>query len=305
MPKAELIEVEGHNGEWFTLSGRRRADRQVDMATEPTGLFDTPVKTIYNSHAFQVGSTYMGKRFLPRDVVFGVNVYGESRNGKMSWERADSEWRKAWSYDKVTKLWTEDDSGSRRFLNLRLGEEPRFEPTKSPRLRDYGLIIMTTVASDPFWYEEDYTDEFVTTTDTTGGGYEYGSVTVENPCDIIVWPQWVLQGYQGVEWSLADYSFGNDMFERADVDADRMISTPPLMNGEHVYVNTDPQALGGQVNSSLDTQIWARMNGVQFLYPIPEYQPKIELPIRVTGAPVGLKCQLRMKRPWSRPWGLQ
>lgn len=308
MPKVAKIELEPWNGgRRFILSGEGRANRQVDMATDPSGIFDAPVKTIYNSHAFQVGSTYGGKRILQRDVVFGANVFGESKNGRMSWAKADSEWRKAWSYDRPSRLWIKSEGGEVRYLDLQLGEEPRSEPPngKDPRLIDRGLVIMTCVAPDPWFYAKEKKSSYVTQTDTTGGGYEEGFVWVSNPTDNDVWLVWVCQGSAGVKWSIPDYSFGNDMFNRANEDDSRIISMPALLEGEHIKVDTDPQALNGQVNSTIDTQVYARMNGVQFLYPLPAGTKRTKLPVYAQNAPVGAGIQVRVAQPFSRPWGLR
>lgn len=305
MPKAAKIRLEGCNGEWFTLSGHGRADKQVDLSTDPSGIFDAPVKTIYNSHAFQVGATYGGKRYLHRDVVFGINVFGESKTrGKMSWEQADSQWRKAWSYDEDCKLWAIGDTNDARYLKLRLAEEPMLEPRKDPRLTDYGLVTMTTIAADPWWYSAGAEDSWTSTLSSTGGQIRSGTVTVSNPTDVPLWLQWVVQGGAGVKWSLPDFSFGSDAFERASQDANKIIPMPALLADEHIHVDTNPDALNGQVNSTLDTQVYMRMQGRQFLYPVPPYTPPTELPVRVTNAPAGVGVQVRMSRAWSRPWGL-
>ena len=41
------VELEGVNGEWFTLAGDQAGDRGVWLATGVSGLFDPPVKASY------------------------------------------------------------------------------------------------------------------------------------------------------------------------------------------------------------------------------------------------------------------
>lgn len=42
-----LVELEGVNGEWFTLAGPGEGDRGVYLGTDVKGLYDPPVKVVY------------------------------------------------------------------------------------------------------------------------------------------------------------------------------------------------------------------------------------------------------------------
>lgn len=299
MADTALVELEGVNGESFTLSGLGMGDRGVWLGTDVTGIYDAPVKTLHSSHAFQTGSTYRGKRNLQRDLVFGVWTTDDNTT---SWEDGDSQWRKAWDYSRDAKLWITVDS-SRRYLKLRLAEQPQVTMERDPRLLGRAQVVMTCVANDPWWYEEEVTDSWVATTDTTGGSTETGTVTVANPSDVPIWLQWIVQAPG--KPTLPDFSFGSNRYERAVIDADRQVVMPELIPGEHIYVDTDEEATNGQVNSSLDTEVYLRMNGVTFCYPIPPYTDPIDLPVAMSRAPAGSGIQVRQPRPWSRPWGLQ
>ncbi|MBP2211080.1 hypothetical protein JOJ87_001424 [Rhodococcus ruber] len=307
-PELTLIEWEGHNGEWFTLAGVGSGDRGVHLSSQISGIWDDPFNSIWNSHAFQIGADFGGIRTNQRDVVFGVHVKGTA---SASWRENDSEFRKSFSPLRDSKLWIETPD-SRRHLNLRLSETPQFAPEIDPNKIKYGAVVYTCVAGNPRWYEPDVTSTWVSPTDTTavdGSGNftttSSGTVAVSNPTDTTIWLKWVLQAYPGAIYTLPDFSFGDDRFERAEIDATRSIVMPPLMADEHLVVDTDEHALNGQVNSSLDTQVYIRMNGVQFLYPIPPYTKTTHLPVSVTGAPAGVGVQCVQQRPWSRPFGLQ
>src|SRR5690606_14462249 len=100
-------------------------------------------------------------------------------------------------------------------------------------------------------------------------------------------------------------SLGDDRFEAAEEHADREVEMPSLILGEHVVVDTDEMTMNGQVNSSLDTAVYQRMNGREFLYPIPEYTDPMEVSVFIEGADIGNVVQLRLPRTWSRPWGLE
>ncbi|WP_280404963.1 phage tail protein [Nocardia brasiliensis] len=287
-----LVEVEGCNGSWFTISGVGLGEQGVWLGTDVEGIYDAPVRTIYASHASQIGSTYYAKRNLQRDIVFGVAIGNtESR----SWQENDSEWRKAWSYSEDTKLWitTED---SRRFLKLRISEQPQFTPEHDPNMTKVEKVVMTCVAADPWWYEEPVTDSFVAT-----GASSSGVVTVSNPTDQEIWLEWVLQGPG--RWVIPDYSWGDNRFRRAEEDKYRKISTPRANPNQVFWINTDPFA--DQLRDLNGSQVWSLMNGVTFLYPIPPWTPDTDIPVSVTEAAAGVGLQVRCPRNWSRPWGLQ
>ncbi|HET8667332.1 MAG TPA: hypothetical protein VFM10_05070, partial [Terriglobales bacterium] len=94
-------------------------------------------------------------------------------------------------------------------------------------------------------------------------------------------------------------------FNRPVDDAGRMIVMPALTNGENILVDTDPLAIAGQVVSSTDTQVYQRMNGRMFVYPIPAYTSPTAIPVAVTRAQAGNGVQVRVPRSWTRPWGLE
>lgn len=294
-----LVQVEPfRGGEWFTISGPGQGDLGVELATEVQDLYDVPVETIRNAHAFQKGSSYGGKRIKHRIPIFGVHVLGESGS---EWETLDSEWRKAWDYDNDSKLWIETDD-SRRYLSLRLFEQPKVDLEFDPHGECTAQVTMTCVAGDPYWYEPDETVTWRSTTDTTDGSTFTDSVLVSNPTSEEIWLKYVVQAHPGAIYTLPDFSFGDDREERAEIDADRVFELPALIAGEHLVVDTDPTTT--QVESNIDTAPYLRTNGKQFVYPIPAYTPPTPLPISVTGAPAGVGVQVRMPRPWSRPWGL-
>ena len=41
-----VIEIEGCNGEWFTIAGPRAGDRGVWLGTGVSGIYDPPVKVV-------------------------------------------------------------------------------------------------------------------------------------------------------------------------------------------------------------------------------------------------------------------
>ncbi|WP_172964413.1 hypothetical protein [Nocardia sp. FDAARGOS_372] len=52
----------------------------------------------------------------------------------------------------------------------------------------------------------------------------------------------------------------------------------PLLAGEHLKINTDKMAWGGQFNSSLDTEFPQRMGGRRLNYSIPAAPSPLKSP---------------------------
>lgn len=292
----------------WTLYGEGAGDRGIYLGEHPEGIYDEPTDTIWQSNAFQVGADFGGVRINKRDIILGIEAVDTP---DQSWERNDSDFRKAWDYENQSTLRCITDDWGLRYLPTQLTKTPDFAPDFDPFKDQYGHIIYSGTSGYPRWLEDDVTNQWVNTTDTTDGSTASGTVTVSNPCDCEVWLKWTLQAYAGAIYTLPDYSFGDDRFERADTDAARVITMPALVAGEHLKVDTDENA--DQVLSDIDSEVWQRMRGVRFLYPIPPYlgtpnhasiKTPVELPVSVTMAPAGVGVQVRMPREWSRPWGL-
>ncbi len=160
----ELLDV---NGEWWTLAGPEAGDRGVYLGTGVTGLFDPPVKVVYEEPGNYPGARFLNARILRRDIVFGVEILNDAKTGANSWLSRDSEWRKAWSFERDCKLYvTTEDSGT-RYLKLRLGESPDISLETDPNGLTLNRAAMVCIAGDPFWYEDDVVYSAVTEEDTT------------------------------------------------------------------------------------------------------------------------------------------
>ncbi|MFE5290214.1 phage tail protein [Nocardia sp. NPDC056611] len=287
-----IVELEGCDGSWFRISGKGMGAQGIWLGTDVQGIYDAPVKTLYQAHAHQIGSDYQATRWLSRDVVFGVHI---GNTPTRSWQENDSAWRKAWSYSKESKLWVTTEN-STRFLKLRMSEQPQFHPEHDPHLTKVEKVVMTCVASTPWWFEADTTDTFI-----SSGATDSGYVTVANPTDQEIWLKWVCQGPG--RWVIPDFSWGDDRFRRATIDANRRISLPLQSTGQTFLVDTDP--FEEQLRDPNGTQVWSLMNGVTFLYPVPAWTPPTQIPVSVSQSAAGAGIQVRAPRTWSRPWGLQ
>lgn len=309
------IWIEGYNGKIYNIAGPPDdpdwGKQGVRLATEGHGLewdqfFETQIETIYNSTAFEIGGRYGGLRekMFEFSLAFHIKPTADT-----PWRIVESRFRKAMGFKKDFKIHVKvvGQTTSHRWLNVRLRVTPKVKVQTDPMVGKYGLALVTFVAPYPRWLAEDYVEEHTTQVDTRTTGTETIWFTEYNPTNNEVWKKWFLQaGNEGVIYTLPDFSHGDDRFDLAEEHEDRMVVMPELMNGEHVAVDTDELTMQGQVNSSLDTQVYQRMNNREFLYPLPEYMPEpVQVPVVVTGADIGNKVVLRIPREWGRPWGLE
>ena len=336
-PADTLVELQGCDGSWWTLAGPGAGNRGVWLASGVTGLHDPPVKVVYEEPGNWPGARYLNHRVLRRDIVFAVTIMHDREE---SWSERDSLWRRAWAFDKDSFLRITTESGTRT-LKLRLWESPEVSYEHDPRGKTANNVGMVCIAGDPYWWEDDVVYSVVTKTDTRFDPEPYWKtpkwadlpkeelhIVVDdavdgkggvNPTDQAIWPKWTMPGSQepvknfpepwppGIaipwerapftQWVIPDYDFtpGSDK-------ANRRLRLPGLIKGEDIVVDADPRV--EQVSSVLGTQVWARMNGVRFRFPVPPYTAKKDFHITVTGCRPGQMVTLRLPRPWSRPWGM-
>ncbi|MDJ0404039.1 phage tail protein [Rhodococcus erythropolis] len=299
------VEVFGVDKSYFCLAGPGQGDEGVYLSTNPTGFYDAPVSTIYKSSAFQIGSSYRGKRINQREMVFGVEVLGDS---KEEWEDNDSRWRMAWDYEvdpwdvdatQTRMRITTDRSGSRD-LWLRLLQQPDFSSDKDPRLTNHGRVPMTVIASEPMWFQRDVLSSWKLTAGTSGAG----TVMMSNPTDQPMYAKWHVTAPG--RWTLPDFSWIGPKRARRPGGKypTRTVELPLLSAGEGgATVDLDPMKL--MVRNVEGSNLIARMQGRYFMHKIPPYTPPTPVPVSVTGAVPGAGVILRMPRLWSRPWGLE
>jgi hypothetical protein len=294
----EEIKLIGVNGEEFILAGPEAGDKGVWLGTGIEGSFyDPDVKVVYEEPANLPGARYLSHRLLRRDIVFGVEILNDPGTGN-SWLSRDSAWRKAFRYHRDCQLIVTTDESGPRTLNMKLGAQPQISMHTDPTGKSVNRAVMTCYAGDVFWYGEDDVYTVTTTTNTTGGGVENLTLDITdpiNPTDQYVFPVWV--GTAPAKWTIPDYSWEDDD------QADRRIIMPELLSGEDITIHVDPRYPHVVADNLANVQ--GRMNGIRFRHPIPEYTGPGTFNISVTKAPIGAQLQLRLMRPWSRPWGLE
>lgn len=282
-----IVEIVGVNGDTAVIAGDRAGDKGIYLAPEVSGLLDPEVKVVSESPANFPGGRYVSHRIQARRVVFAVDILHDG-SGSASGIYRDSEWRKMWAYDRPTQIKVTTRDGTRTlYAHL---EEIEVDTYHDPNVLEMVRVLMTVVAYNPFWWDEEEVHE----AQITGTGTHTFSVRDANPTDQLVWPIWVVTG--GATWALPDYSFTEPELRN------RMVYLPSLAPGEHTVVNTDPSTR--QLTSATSTPVWQRMNGRRFRHPIPEWTQDVDFTVAREGTGTGT-VQLRLRRPFSRPWGLR
>lgn len=337
-----VVEIEGVNGEWFTVAGPNAGDRGVYLLPNVTGLFDPPGKVSYEEPGNWPGSRFLSYRIQERHIVLALAVVDD---GGDSWSGRDSAVRKALRYDKDAYFHITTPESGHRKLAFRLGGDgtsPALDVdfTVDPHLGSVVVIKCQFISGDPFWYGDDVLYTVKTTKDTRfqptilGNPAPWSSlpsetlqITVDpkdgkgglNPTDQDIWLKWAVPGSQeqipdfpwpfpagvAIPWDKAPYSqfVIPDFSFEDDANANRRLTTPGLIIGENCVIDTDPRE--EQFTSASGSQVWARTNGVRFKFPVPSYTKSCTFPIGVTGCAPGQMISLRIPRPWSRPWGLE
>lgn len=275
------IEVEGVDGSVWVINGLGAGGEGVHLGESPDGIYDAPVRTLWQQGAFQEGASPNGVRWDARDVVFRVMVQSTVTR---SWQDVDSQWRRAWSYSQDSILRVSTPSGTRE-LKLRMLEAPKFTPDIDPRVNEFGEVVMTCRAGDPFWREQPDKQAVVA---SSASGTEY--LDVFNPTDKDMWLRWV--SAPGSRWTLPDFDFAGGA---------RTVTLPSLYTDKEVLIDTHP--LREQVVVVGWANAWEAMGGVQFIHPVPAYTPPTQVPVSWSGS--GGSLMLVQDRRWSRPWGLE
>ncbi len=283
-----VVVLEGVNGERFTIAGPKAGDKGVYLGTGLKEFYDPAVKVVSEEPGNYPGSRYLNHRVLRRDLVFAVEILDDpSKN--VSWLSRDSEWRKAWSFERDCKLYVTTPESGTRYLKVRLLESPQVDTTIDPRMHTINRVSMVCVANDPFWWGEDEIHTAVTKTDTSFDPNALNlpwpwpqnelpketlfiDVPKVNPTDQIIWPKWSVPGSteapaepyvpwlpwlgapksKATIWTLPDYSW------EEDAQKDRRLRLPGLIGGlrtnEVQQIVIDGRPTGGNFRLKFGTE---------------------------------------------------
>lgn len=259
--------IEGVDGSVWHVSGQGRGAEGVIIAQEPGQLYDAPVTTMWQSTAKQVGGSYRGLRHDVRDIPILFDIAARSAT---EWEARDYAFRRAFDYEKKSKIVVTTVSGTRE-LAVQLSASPEYQESPLPgQVRRSAKILLHLRAGNPFWLETVETSEYV----FDGTNY-VGAVTVSNPTDVPMPLVWVVKSPASI--LLPDYSFKDDDLK------DRLITMPFQPLGTDVRVEAD---LGvEQVVAANHPNYWSKMRGQFFMHQVPPFTDDTVLPIAVNPLP--------------------
>lgn len=277
-----IVKVIGVNGDTVTIAGADSGAEGIHLATDVEGMIDPEIDVVTKSPGSRDGTRYVSHRILERTLIFNVTVLNDEND---AWRSRDTRWRKLWSYNRYATIEVSLPGGTPRSLKVRL-TEIEVDTEYDPHTNGATDVTMTVVADDPFWYETAFT------VSKTFTGSNTFVVSEANPTSNIVFPEWVLEG--GTTWTIPDIDNSVDPAKVV------YVTLPAFAAGENVVVNTDPGAR--QLASSTNTPVWGRMNGVRFNSGIQGYTDSLSFTV-FHNASSSKTAQLRLKRPYSRPWG--
>lgn len=252
-------------------------------------ITDTPVETIWESSAGQIGATYRGLNFGPREISFPVMILDSPER---SWQSVDSRWRNSWSYREDGEIEVIAPNGGVRRLKARLFKTPEQQlEDDSGQNRRGTKMLMHIKAGDPLWSS-------LTTSDVWRfNGIDYmGSVTVANPTDMPMYLKWTVTGPASI--ILPDFSFETRDGWAGSEHRDRRIVLPHLKVGWDALVDTDP--VSEQLAVLGKPNFWMMLNQ-PFLYEVPPRTPPTELPVVVNPVPLLPEVWHRLAIPFDIP----
>lgn len=287
--------LDGVDGSHWDLAGPGAGAQGVALRPGPSKLIDAPAKTFWIQSA--TGMHYQGRQFQRRDPVFSVQINHPNPD---IWRDIDSRFRMALGmYDLEFTLNCETPDGVRH-LKMRLLTEPTAYGTadyegKDPHIWADSTLAISAAASQPFWYADDLTFSWTSTTGT-------GSTTLpmQNLGDVDVWPRWFVNA-PGL-WTLPDYSWGSTLYNAAQQDATRTVPLPTLRAGEDLSVDSSPDV--ETLIAANGAPVWNRWGGNGILYPIAPTTVPMNVPVSVSGANAGAAVTLTLPRRFSRPFGV-
>lgn len=306
------IEIIGCDGSSWTVSGGNEGNEGVILDSSPSGLQEAPRSGIWQQSAFQEGATYQGVSVEPIDLVLAFQIWGDESN----WQDVSSRFRRAFDYEQTSTIRVSTSSGARE-LEVQMFEAPDRDQEHDPRILEYSVETYTLRAAFPYWLGDIVTDTATVTLyqrpvegtewweklsaalkrllkmSPNVEQYSNMTVTVSNPTDVPLWPQWAFTAPG--RWGIPDFSF------KDDDQANRVIISPTLNSGQGLTVDTYPRnepyvAADGSNAPGL-------FGGVLPLNPIPPFTPPTEIPISYVGNDANAAATVRLRQYWNNPWG--
>lgn len=258
------VQIKSHSGEVFTIYGEGQGDRGVFLLEDPVGLMDAPLTTSWQQSTCGIGARMTGVTYEPRDVHLPLGVVCPS--SPEAWRAVDSFARKAFSVEKESQIIVNSEDGT-RYLNVRLFDAPQMDIKRDPGRAGYAATIVNLRAGNPMWQGERQVIEW----DFTGKNF-YDHITVSNPGDRPLWPQWILPAPSSMV--LPDYDFENNK--------EQWVRMPFQAIGQDVLVDTRPDR---EEAVCAGHPMWLATLPDHFVNPIPPHTKDFKLPVVVNPYP--------------------
>lgn len=242
----------------YTIYGPGQGDRGVYLLSDPQGLYDAPLKTWWENTTNNVGAIPTGASYPPRDVQISLGVVGEDSAER--WRKLDSQLRLAFHEAHDTTLRVMTEYGTRE-LKVRLFDTPVMKSAYDPGVGRYAATIYSLRAGNPLWQGETHLIEWV-----FDGRNFYDTITVENPSDHPLYPQWVLPGPTSMLLPDFDLESGKEHW----------VTMPWQGKGMNVLVDTRP---GVEEAVCAGRPLWLATVPEHFNNPIPPHTPPTKLPV--------------------------
>jgi hypothetical protein len=305
MSKYLTLYLNGCDGSRWDLTNETEG---VLLRPGPQKFIDAPAKTFWLETS--TGSSYQGMRFERRDPVFSVQIYHPN---PLVWADIDSRFRMALGMvgEDEFELEAHTSYGVRR-LKMRLLTEPIAYASadyekKDPYITHDSTLGISAACENPFWEADPLEYEWTLESGTSG------EVTwqIENRGDVECW--WKAFVTAPGDWTVSDKSRGLKIYakntppyNRAADDAEREQWIPPLLPGEDLSIDSDPDERTLVAANGAPVQNRWNSNGI--LYPIrarlrPE-DPDAGFTVRVENANPGAAVKLWVPRRFTRPFGV-
>lgn len=285
------VEIESVEGDRWVIGGHGAGGRGAHIDKDHVqGMWHPPTVTRWEQGATQVGATYAGKTYEPRDLQFRILLAPERVPG-MSLDRLETEFDACFD-EEVPARFIVRYGGRKRWLWVTKFKEPAFEYRGNA-----AAAVYTLRAAFPFYESDPLLDVF-----QSAVGALSGSVAAANITDLPAYPRWILTG--GGQWTIPDFSWRTDPDHEDYPYANRSVILPAIDSDEELVVDTFPDV--ETVTSNKNPMFYARMNWRgEPVFPVPRWTPRdgqpALLPISCT-EPGGI-AQLRLPRFWKKPIG--
>lgn len=196
----------------------------------------------------------------------------------------------------IAQVESDGPDGLREITCYRTGTPKKSSPFSGGDARSVRWVEWTidTISHDPWWYGEEYVDEWF------NDGSGVGSLLTANFGDELAWSRFIIAEAAGDQtWTVPD---GIGVYPDGHAREGQRIEypVPTVPAGLHALVDTQPLRLpftlpGRPMAFGLTRQR-------RFVNPLPAEVGIVEMPLKVVG-PIGAGIRCKTRSVYERPWG--